>query len=75
MAGAELLDSHVSLDQCKLAVDALHKHSQAEKQRQENQLLPGEEQHIWLVLAVKEIHHRQKVIPFKMCVLDLLTLG
>lgn len=66
---SELIDSHVSVKQCHRAVDALLKHARAaEKKREESELLPGKEQHVWLVLAVKQMHPEKKLKPFKMCV-------
>ena len=70
MTQAELLDDHVSLKQCQLAVDALLKHEQKRQEKvQESQLLPGKEQNVWLVLTVKQMHSEKKLKPHKMCVL------
>ena len=72
MAKDELIDSRVSVCQCKSAVEALHNHqTKEEEKRQENELLPKKEQHIWLVLAVRKIYPEHKLKPFKMCVSNL----
>ncbi|KAG5222577.1 ribosomal protein L1p/L10e family-domain-containing protein [Salix suchowensis] len=55
MAQDELIDSHVSLVQCTRAVDALVAHeSKAEEARNENELLPGKEQNVWLVVTINQ---------------------
>lgn len=77
-----LIDSHVSLRQCKLAVEALHSHSAKKEQKAaETELLPGKEQHLWLQVAVKKMQPEKKIKPFKMwvgvvyyAVQDVLTL-
>jgi ribosome biogenesis protein UTP30 len=75
MAVDELIDSHVSTSQCKRAVDALLKHAISEqKKREESELLPGKEQHIWLVLAVKRMHAEKKLKPFKMYAQTVVSL-
>lgn len=64
-----LVDSHVSLKQCKLAIEALYSHSSKQEQKAaETELLPGKEQHVWLQLAVKKMQPEKKFKPFKMCV-------
>ena len=64
-----LIDSHVSLRQCKLAVDALHAHLlKKEQTAAETELLPGKEQHIWLQVAVKKMQPEKKLKPSKMWV-------
>lgn len=64
-----LIDSHVSLRQCKLAIDALHAHClKLEEKAAETELLPGKEQFIWLQVAVKKMQPEKKIKPFKMCV-------
>ncbi|EIW81098.1 ribosomal protein L1 [Coniophora puteana RWD-64-598 SS2] len=66
MAKAELIDEHVSLKQCKLAVEALQKHNtKKEKELEETQLLAGKEQHIWLQITVKRMHTEKKIKPVK----------
>jgi hypothetical protein len=68
-AKAVLIDSHVSLHQCKLAIDALHAHSlKKEQTAAETELLPGKEQHIWLQVAIKKMQPEKKLKPFKMWV-------
>jgi ribosome biogenesis protein UTP30 len=63
----ELIDSHVSSNQSKLAVAALLKHALKRKSDQEqNELLPDKEQFVWLTLAVKKVYAEKKLKPFKM---------
>ena len=71
----ELIDDHVSVKQCGRAVTALMEYVLKEKQkREENELLPGKEENIWLQIAVKEVHAEAKLKPHKMCVkLDFLV--
>jgi ribosome biogenesis protein UTP30 len=62
-----LIDSHVSLHQCKLAIDALHAHTlKHERKAAETELLPGKEQHVWLQVAVRKMQPEKKLKPFKM---------
>lgn len=66
---ADLIDGHVSFKQCRLAVTALMEYGLKEQQkREENELLPGKEESIWLQIAVKEVHAEAKLKPRKMCV-------
>lgn len=68
MVKTELLDDHVSLRQCQVAVDALLKHTiKFQEEKQQNELLPDREQHVWLVLTVKQMQPEKKLKPFKMC--------
>lgn len=68
MSQGELLDSRVSINQCKLAIEALRDHElKKEQEKEETELLPGKEQYVWLVLAVKKVHPEKKLMPFKMC--------
>ncbi|KAJ7049458.1 ribosomal protein L1p/L10e family-domain-containing protein [Mycena amicta] len=63
---AALIDGHVSLEQCKLAVDALHKHfGKHETAREETDLLPVKEQHVWLNVTVKKITSAHRFKPVK----------
>ncbi|KAK0222134.1 ribosomal protein L1 [Armillaria fumosa] len=66
MAGDELIDSRVSVGQCKRAVDAIHSH-QAKKTDKEsaNELLPGKEQIVWLNVAVKKVAAERKIMPIR----------
>ena len=67
MASSELIDDHVSTRQCKLAVDALLEHeAKRYAKQQESQLLPGKEQHVWLVVTVKQMHPEKKLKPHRM---------
>ncbi|KAI6042653.1 ribosomal protein L1p/L10e family-domain-containing protein [Pisolithus marmoratus] len=66
MAKTELIDGHVSLKQCKRAVTALHDYAtKKEKERQETELLPGKEQHVWLQITVKKMQPTLKVKPIR----------
>ncbi|KAG6902536.1 hypothetical protein C0995_015354 [Termitomyces sp. Mi166 len=66
MAKTELIDGRVSVDQCKLAIDALYAHeTKKEKKLQENELLPGKEPNIWLNITVKKIPSGLKFKPAK----------
>ncbi|KAF8505359.1 ribosomal protein L1/ribosomal biogenesis protein, partial [Hysterangium stoloniferum] len=61
-----LIDDHVSLEQCKKAVTALLKHVRAEQEKEdETQLLPGKEQHVWLVMTVKRMQPQKNLKPQK----------
>lgn len=74
MALNELIDEHVSVQQCKLAVDTLHAHSTKKAQQEaETELLPGKEQYIWLNVSVKRMAPGNKFKPVKMCVYHYLT--
>jgi ribosome biogenesis protein UTP30 len=65
----ELIDGHVSVKQCKLAVTALIEYALKQQQRrEENELLPGKEEHIWLQISVKRVHAEAKLKPRRMCV-------
>ncbi|KAF8627414.1 hypothetical protein AX17_006229 [Amanita inopinata Kibby_2008] len=66
MAKDELVDKHVSLHQSELAIKALHSH-QTKKQAkaQENELLPGKEENIWLNVTVKRVSSAQKIKPIR----------
>lgn len=69
MTEVELIDAHVSVQQCKRAIDALHAYAtKLEEKRAETELLPGREQHIWLQITVKTMHPEQKLKPFRMYV-------
>lgn len=64
-----LVDSHVSLKQCKLAIEALEAHtSKKEAKAADTELLPGKEQFLWLQIAVKKTQAEKKHKPCKMCV-------
>lgn len=72
MAQTELIDGHVSLEQCSKAVDSLHAHQIKEKEKfEEGQLLPAREQYLWLNVTVKTIPAAHKLKPVKMCVLEI----
>jgi ribosome biogenesis protein UTP30 len=65
-----LIDAHVSVSQCKLAIDALRTHELKKEEKQQGlELLPGKEEVVWLVLATKQVHPEKKLTPFKMCVI------
>jgi ribosome biogenesis protein UTP30 len=66
-SSSTLIDDHVSTAQCTKAVDALLKHTTAHQDKvAENELLPGAEPLVWLVLAVKKMTPEKKLKPFKM---------
>ena len=70
-----LIDDHVSLKQCRKAVEALHSHELKKKEKlEETQLLPGKEQHIWLNVTVKQIPVHYKHKPLKMYVTGFFRL-
>ncbi|KAK7055206.1 ribosomal protein L1p/L10e family-domain-containing protein [Favolaschia claudopus] len=71
---ADLIDGHVSLKQCKLAIQALNTHTikTAEKQK-ETELLPGKEQTIWLNVTVKKIASAHKFKPVKIPIIHPLV--
>ncbi|KAF9221528.1 ribosomal protein L1 [Gyrodon lividus] len=80
MAKTELIDSHVSVKQCKRAIEALHAYAaKLEEKRAETELLPSNDQHIWLQIAVKTMQPEQKVkprrIPIKYPLVDPRTSG
>ncbi|EGN91706.1 hypothetical protein SERLA73DRAFT_192115 [Serpula lacrymans var. lacrymans S7.3] len=80
MAKSELIDSHVSVKQCKLAIDALHTHAlKKQKEKEETELLTGKEQNIWLQVAVKKMHPEKKIkpirVPIKHPLVDPRTSG
>ena len=65
----ELIDGHLSVKQCKRAVTALLEYALKQQQkREENQLLPGKEEFIWLQVSVKRVHAEAKLKPRRMCV-------
>ena len=67
MAKDTLIDEHVSVQQCKRAVDALISHAtKFEEKKAETQLLPGKEQNVWLVVNTKLMHPEKKLKPAKM---------
>jgi ribosome biogenesis protein UTP30 len=66
---AQLIDDHVSAKQSGRAVTTLMEHALKQQQkREENELLPGKEENIWLQIAVKEVHAEAKLKPHKMFV-------
>jgi hypothetical protein len=65
----ELIDGHVSVKQCKRAITALLEYALKQQQkREENELLPGKEEYIWLQVSVKRVHAEAKLKPRRMCV-------
>lgn len=74
MAKDELIDSKVSLKQCRLAVEALHSHESKRLEKlQETELLPGKEQNIWLNVTVKKIPSGHKFKPIKIPIIHPLV--
>ncbi|KAG2340190.1 ribosomal protein L1 [Suillus weaverae] len=66
MAKTELIDSHISVKQCTRAVRALHAYaSKKQKEQEETELLPSNEQYVWLQITVKRMHPEHKIKPFK----------
>ncbi|KAG1869036.1 ribosomal protein L1p/L10e family-domain-containing protein [Suillus subalutaceus] len=66
MAKTELIDSHISVKQCTRAVHALHTYALTkQKEQEENELLPSNEQYVWLQITVKRMHPEHKIKPFK----------
>jgi ribosome biogenesis protein UTP30 len=62
----EIIDGHVSKNQCSLAVNSLLKHAHAVKQRRdETQLLGAREEEVWLVVASKRMCPEKKLKPIK----------
>ncbi|KAI9450220.1 ribosomal protein L1p/L10e family-domain-containing protein [Lactarius psammicola] len=60
----ELIDGHVSLKQCKRAVTALMEYAlKQQHKREENELLSGKEECIWLQISVKRVHAEAKLKP------------
>ena len=75
MAGGTLIDDHVSLQQCQRAVDALLSHAtKFEEAKAENELLPGKEQNVWLVVNTKVMQPEKKLKPARMCVLHFSVI-
>jgi len=67
MSKDEVVDSRVSLNQVRKAVEALHSHELKKKEKfEENQLLPAKEQNLWLNVTVKAIPSNHKLKPVKM---------
>jgi len=61
---AELIDGHVSVKQCKRAVTALMEYALKQQQkREENELLSGKEECIWLQISVRRVHAEAKLKP------------
>ncbi|KII90828.1 hypothetical protein PLICRDRAFT_158208, partial [Plicaturopsis crispa FD-325 SS-3] len=62
----EMIDSHVSMAQCRKAIEALlayaHKKEDTEEQ---NALLPAKAQNIWLQIAVKKMYPEKTLKPFR----------
>ncbi|KAG1822666.1 ribosomal protein L1p/L10e family-domain-containing protein [Suillus subaureus] len=66
MAKTELIDSRISVKQCTRAVHALHAYAlKKQKEQEENELLPSNEQYVWLQITVKRMHPEHKIKPFK----------
>jgi len=71
---SELIDSHVSLEQCRQAVEALHSHEIKKKEKfEERQVLPAKDQHIWLNVTVKQIPAHHKLKPVKIPIVHPLV--
>jgi ribosome biogenesis protein UTP30 len=73
---AELIDGHVSIKQCRRAVTSLMEYAlKKQQEREENDLLPGKEENIWLQITVKEVHAEVRLKPSRMCVEPLSPLS
>lgn len=60
-----LIDSHVSVKQAKLAIDALLKHNEKHQaEKEEKDLLGSREEVVWLGVTVKKVHPEKKLKPF-----------
>ncbi|KAI0785139.1 ribosomal protein L1p/L10e family-domain-containing protein [Abortiporus biennis] len=74
MAKEDLIDQHVSVKQCKMAVDALLKHvTKVQEKQQEFELLGGREQHVWLTIAVKQMQPEKKLKPHRIPIVHPLV--
>ncbi|QRV77622.1 ribosomal protein L1p/L10e family [Ceratobasidium sp. AG-Ba] len=62
---SNLIDSHVSVKQSKLAIDALLKHAaKVQAEQDETELLGAKDELVWLNVNVKRIHPEKKLKPF-----------
>ncbi|KAG9085913.1 hypothetical protein FRC06_003370 [Ceratobasidium sp. 370] len=62
---SNLIDSHVSVKQAKLAIDALLKHAaKVQAERDETELLGAKDELVWLNVNVKRVHPEKKLKPF-----------
>ncbi|QRV92438.1 ribosomal protein L1p/L10e family [Ceratobasidium sp. AG-Ba] len=62
---SNVIDSHVSVKQTKLAIDALLKHAaKVQAERDETELLGAKDELVWLNVNVKRIHPEKKLKPF-----------
>ena len=67
----ELIDEHVSVKQCKLAIEALHTHeSKRQAKKEEEELISGKEPNVWLNVTVKKIPPGHRIKPVKVCVVS-----
>ncbi|KAF5314951.1 hypothetical protein D9619_007390 [Psilocybe cf. subviscida] len=74
MAQTELIDEHVSLEQCSKAVNSLHAYQIKEKEKfEEGQLLPAREQYLWLNVTVKTLPTAHKLKPVKIPIVHPLV--
>ncbi|KAI0630003.1 ribosomal protein L1p/L10e family-domain-containing protein, partial [Trametes polyzona] len=78
MSSSALIDDHVSVQQCKRAVESLLNHAtKFEEKKAENELLAGKEQNVWLVVNTKLMHPEKKIkparIPLKYPIVDPRT--
>ncbi|TFK20411.1 ribosomal protein L1, partial [Coprinopsis marcescibilis] len=66
MATDEIIDQHVSTNQCRLAIDALHSYeSKKQEKLEESELISGKEPNIWLNITVKKIPAGHRMKPVK----------
>ncbi|TFK73185.1 ribosomal protein L1, partial [Pluteus cervinus] len=70
----ELVDDHVSLQQCKKAINALLTHErQKAEERQETELIEPKEPHVWLNVTVKKMAPINKIKPAKIPIVHPLV--
>ncbi|KAH7106089.1 ribosomal protein L1 [Auriculariales sp. MPI-PUGE-AT-0066] len=66
MGVEELIDGHVSSAQCTKAIKALTAHAlKKQDERDEGELLPSKDEHVWLVIGTKTMHPEKKLKPRK----------
>lgn len=62
-----LIDGRVSIEQCRKAASALLKHVRDKQQKvDETELIPDQEQYVWLVMTVKQMQPMKNLKPQKM---------
>ncbi|TEB22766.1 ribosomal protein L1 [Coprinellus micaceus] len=70
----ELIDDHVSIKQCRLAVEALHAHESKKQEKIEDlELIARKEPNIWLNVTVKKIPPGHRIKPVKVPIVHPLV--